>query len=243
MTAPALRLDTDAIRHQLLVLRQQEHITRADMAALLFDVNERRLFAIWGHASFAAYLIYELELAPRHGYEACEVYRAYSPAWLQARAISWSRLLEALPLIKQGGWKAEELVEQLAQPTATLRAIRQWKAATLKIGDPRVEPAGAARIAKVITGMREDEPDVIIHPDMELVDYWTTDKTTWVKVTMSLPQSVLLLLVETCDLARGRLGIERAPEDDRWTLPRELEALCQEVAVEWRAAQEEEDRR
>lgn len=243
MTANAPRLDTTAIREQLLALRRQESLCRADMAVLLADVYNRRLFTIWGHDSYAAYLIYELELPPRHGYEAVEIYKAFEPAWEAARHVSWSRLIEAKPLISQGGWNPAELVEQLREPTATLKAIRQWKANVLKIGEPRMEPAGAARLAKLVTSGQEDEPDIIIHPDMELVKFWTTNATTWVKVTMSIPQSVMLLLVETCDLARQRLGIERAPEDDRWTLPREIEALCQEVAVEWRAAQEEEERR
>jgi len=243
MTAAAPLLDTEAIRTELRRLRARESEARADMAALLAQVNERRLFQLWGYDSFAAYLIYELELPPRQGYEATEIYRHFRPAWEAARTIPWSRLLEALPLIVQGGWKPEELVEQLRDPTATLKAIRWWKAQTLKIGEPMIEPAGAARLAKVIPGKHEDDANVIIHPDMELVDCWMTNRTSWVKVTMTLPQTVLLLLVETCDLARERLGIERAPEDDRWTLPRELEALCQEVAVEWRAQSEEEMRR
>jgi len=244
MIAPSGRDElVERIRARLLELKREATRNQADMAELLFEVYHRRLFAIWGFTSFAAYVLYELELIPRIAYQAVETYTVYKTAWDQARLISWNRLVEASPLIVQAHWDVGELVAQLTHTSATVRVIRDWKAKTLKIGDPLVVPAGEGRILKIVPNPKAGDPDVIIHPDMELVDTWVSKGTSWVKVTMSLPQTVLLQLVEVCSLARDRLGLTRDAEDDRWTLPQELEALCQEVALEWRAQREEENRR
>src|SRR5262249_32115088 len=154
--------------------------------------------------------------------------RVYAPAWASARYVAWNRLVEAAPLVVQGEWNVQDLVQQLIDASATVRVIREWKAATLKVGEPLVAPAGEGRILKVVPTPRAGDPDVVIHPDMELLDAYISNGTHWVKVVVTLPQPVLLMLVEVCSLARDRLGIQRAVEDDRWTLPAELEALCQE---------------
>src|SRR4029077_12635233 len=224
----------NGIRTRLLALKRDTSRHPADMAELLADVYHRRLFAAWGHTSFAAYVLEELELLPKLAYQWVITYRIYERVWDQARHVAWNRLVEAGPLVLQGGWKPEGLVPQLAEASAAGRVIRDWKAATLKIGEPLVVPAGEGRILKVVPTPRAGDPDVVIHPDMELLDAYISNGTQWVKVTLTLPQTVLLMLIEVCSLARERLGIQRAPEDDRWTLPAELEALCQEVGLEWR---------
>lgn len=234
--------DGDDLRRQVQQLHAGVGSTLSALAEALHRIEQGKLYKAWGFTSFAHYVASDLEMKVSVAYQCVEVYRRYQVAWEDARRVAWNRLVEACPLITAGKKQPRELVVELADPKTTVKKIRAVKDQLLRTEQPHDKPPEGATVERVRGDAGSIDEWVTRHPDMTVGAIHRANGVRWVEVTMRLPQPVLTELVEACLLARRMLGIERAPEDDRATIHRELEAMCQEVLPEWRSrlAHEEE---
>jgi hypothetical protein len=222
----------DGFRLHIRALRGQVERGLCELAAALYAVNRKKLWKDWGYTSFINYVVRDLEMNPKVAYDAIGVFERFQPVWDRAQELPWNRLLEAAPLLTAQKRTPEALVAELAKPESTVRAIREWKEQELRPALP-----GDAAPAATAKGAPPPPPSSVLrrHEDVEVLARWTKDGTEWIKVGFFLPRALLEQFTDVLHLARRILGIERDADDTRWTLPRELEAVCQEVTPEWEA--------